>query len=340
MRFREAAMISRQFFALLALLLACVPGRSAAAQLEDEPDEATAPAVPEAFPLCTNPPLESEPNGTPATATVLASPCWSSRGSVAPAMDVDYFRWNVVSGMRLWVLVDTGSPPMQANTRDSVLDLLATDGTTVLETDDDDGLGTGGNGDVESSLASAIAGHVPFETGNHYLRVRSFSASLIDHYRLVTMATFSSHEVPESEPNGTAGTATAATGSPTVRNGLISSAGESDFYRLTARTGEELFIVADGNPDRDITNTDVDLELRAGDGTTVLLNAASAASNDGMAAEAFRWVVTSSGTYYIRAFGHEGTATGFYNLLIAGNTELFLDGFEGGNTNAWSSDQP
>jgi hypothetical protein len=289
-------------------------------------------------PLCAAPPFEAEPNGTTGTATVLQSPCWSYRGAVATVNDVDYFRLNAINASRIWLLVDTGEPPDQNHDTDSTLQLYATDGVTLIEEDDDDGNGNGGDGMLETSLSSAIAGRVVHATGNYFLRVRNLGVNLIDRYQLVTMATFSGNGSDEAEPNGTPATANVADLASRVRISTLSPAGDSDYYRFVAKAGELLFVAADGNPERDGSNTDVDLELRAGDGATILYAATTTNSGDGMGAEAFRYVVPTGGTYYVRAFGHAPGTTGTYDLLIAGNAELFLDGFESGDTDAWSSE--
>ena len=77
------------------------------------------------------------------------------------------------------------------------------DGTTVLESDDDDGTGTGGDATNESSLASAIAGRTLASGGVYYIRVGAFSESaLVNPYRLLVVVTRSG--AAEVEPNDTA----------------------------------------------------------------------------------------------------------------------------------------
>src|SRR5438552_3695460 len=118
---------------------------------------------------------EVEPNDTPGTATVLdlAGGYAIATGSIGVAGDVDYYRFAVPAGARLWASTDTGGTAT-GTSRDTVLDLLAPDGATVVETDDDDGTGNGCDGTVESALASVIAGRPLLTAGNYYLRLKAF----------------------------------------------------------------------------------------------------------------------------------------------------------------------
>jgi len=60
-----------------------------------------------------------------------------------------------------------------------VIDLLAADGTTVIENDDDDGTGNGADGTIETGLASMIGGRTLTAGGTYFIRVRAFSATAI-----------------------------------------------------------------------------------------------------------------------------------------------------------------
>ena len=151
---------------------------------------------------------ESEPNNTPASATplnVTSCPPVVS-GSIAPVGDVDYYSFAAPAGAKLWARVDTAA----SNTdTDSVLTLLAPNGTTVLETDDDDGLGNGCDTTVETMYSSAIAGRTLPSAGTYYLQVRHYSPiapnATISPYTLEAVLTTAS--AGESESNNTAATA-------------------------------------------------------------------------------------------------------------------------------------
>src|SRR5437764_13451576 len=82
---------------------------------------------------------EAEPNNTSATATplTLVSGCQAASGAISPIGDVDYYSFTASAGSKVWAEVDTGP---STTSGDSVLTLFGPDGTTVLETDDDDGI--------------------------------------------------------------------------------------------------------------------------------------------------------------------------------------------------------
>jgi hypothetical protein len=104
---------------------------------------------------------EIEPNASAVTATrLLLNGGRGIGGGSILAGDDDYWRLDgITTGASIWAYIDTGGAQQGgATTRDSLLTLLATDGTTEIETDDDDGTGNGLDGSVESGNASAIAG--------------------------------------------------------------------------------------------------------------------------------------------------------------------------------------
>jgi len=93
---------------------------------------------------------ETEPNDTSGTANVLdlSAPCGIVSGAINPGGDLDFYTFTgAPAGSRIWIETDTGGTQNAgATSRDTVIDLLAADGTTVIENDDDDG--TGGTLDV------------------------------------------------------------------------------------------------------------------------------------------------------------------------------------------------
>ena len=142
---------------------------------------------------------EVEPNNTAATATALASNDGVVWGAVFPNGDLDYFSFTANAGDRVYAAVMT-SFSSNAST-DSVLTLFASDGTTVVETDDNDGsLG---------SSSSTIAGANIVSGGAYFLQVKHFSAtSHLRPYHLHVRVQ-SGSPTAEVEPNDTPGTANA-----------------------------------------------------------------------------------------------------------------------------------
>ncbi|WP_343389905.1 PPC domain-containing protein [Candidatus Amarobacter glycogenicus] len=110
---------------------------------------------------------EVEPNNTAATATALASNDGVVWGAVFPNGDLDYFSFTANAGDRVYAAVMTSFS--SNGSTDSVLTLFASDGTTVVETDDNDGsLG---------SSSSTIAGANIVSGGAYFLQVKHFSAT-------------------------------------------------------------------------------------------------------------------------------------------------------------------
>src|SRR5262245_18297188 len=113
---------------------------------------------------------EVEPNGSPATATSLAlgGGFASVSASIAPVADRDYFSFIAPAGARRWPLVDTGGTPGPGSTStDSVLDLYASNGSTLIESDDDDGVGNGCDSSIENHSGSAIVVRILVNGGNY-----------------------------------------------------------------------------------------------------------------------------------------------------------------------------
>ncbi len=268
---------------------------------------------------------EVEPNGTAPTAQVLSGSenCFIVQGAVTPAGDLDFYRLNnVPAGARAWFYTDTGGT-LVAGDRDSFIEIFAADGTTIIEADDDDGTGNGGDGTTESGFASSIAGRTLTAGGTYYFRVRGFGTapgtSVVNPYRMFLVIT-NTAAVPEVEPNGTAATAntlvTAA--QPTgIASGSISSAAEVDFYSVAATAGNILFISMDGDPTRTGVNTlDGVVSLIAPDGTTVLI-AADSGFGGANNSEAFDFNISTTGTYFVRVAGFSTESGRAYNLMVS-----------------------
>jgi predicted dehydrogenase len=132
--------------ALLALAILLVSAASASAE-DARPTPFAAP-----------PGVESEPNGTVETASEIVSG-ERVRASSFPVGDVDHYRFTAEAGDRVFAATMTLASASGSN--DSRLRLLGSDGTTLIEEDDDDGsLGP---------LSSTIAGAEIPAAGTYYL---------------------------------------------------------------------------------------------------------------------------------------------------------------------------
>lgn len=262
---------------------------------------------------------EQELNNTPAQAMLLDDTRGgvTVRGSIGPVGDVDYFTFTVPASERIYAYVDTGDVEgaSTGSSRDSVLTLFGADGTTVIEEDDDDGTGNGGNGSIESGGASAISRRLT-DAGTYYLRVRAFSDSTISPYRLYVVVTDSPATSESTSPNDSAAQAEAISGDAPVRGSLASTT-DSDFYKIEARGGNQLFVSLLSG-DGDSTSGDLDLQARliAPDGSTTLIVADSAPiplSNPSV--ESFSFFASQTGAYFLEVRYGEG-APGAYLLLF------------------------
>jgi HYR domain-containing protein/pre-peptidase len=271
---------------------------------------------------------ETEPNGTSATANVInlsgaSGPCATVSAAISPGGDLDFFTFTgAPAGSRIWIETDTGGTQNAgATSRDTVIDLLAADGATVIENDDDDGTGNGGDGTVETGLASMIGGRTLTAGGTYFIRVRAFSATaIINPYRLfVTLTNVA--PTPEVEANNTAATANplVTAGTPTaLASGSVSPAADSDYYSVVATAGNVVYFNVDADPERDGTGTDLVVEFR--DPADVLLLSVDSSITGSLAnpaAEGANFTIIASGTYFVRVRHFSATGTGTYHIMAS-----------------------
>jgi len=240
---------------------------------------------------------------------------------ISPGGDEDLYSFAGTSGSRLWALVDTGGDPGPGSTSgDSILTLLAADGASVVEEDNDDGSGNGGDStlDFDGDLASAIAGRTLTGNGIYYLRIKADSTdAIIDPYKLFAVLTQSSS--PEVEPNNAPVTATSIVTSNNLagcRDGQIGSAGDVDLYSVSAPSNAVILVSADCDPQRDGNSTDLLVFLIDSDGTTILFTADSS-SDEPEAAESFSFKIPHDGVFHVMVRHFSPTGTGAYSLMVA-----------------------
>lgn len=256
---------------------------------------------------------ESEPNGTPGTATPLAGSSVVVRGSIFPNGDVDFYSFAAAAGDRVYAAVMT-SFSASAST-DSQLRLFASDGTTLIEIDEDDG--------TLGSLSSSIAGASIPAGGTYFLEVRHFSATgQLRPYELY-LRVQTGAPTPEVEPNDTP-----ATANPLPASGWVSgarnpaAAEEQDWFSLSLNAGDTVYLSLDLDPERDNVQWDGRLGIGLfGDAANQLLvvNDASAGSVANPLSEALFFTVKDAGTYYAfvdSASAAVGGPTATYHLSV------------------------
>src|SRR5262249_34118239 len=162
------------------------------------------------------------------------------QGGVSPNGDVDYYSFTANAGDRVYAATMTSGSA--GSSTDSQLTLLASDGTTVIEFDDDNG--------SFATLSSSIAGATIPATGTYYLKVNDFTAGTTSErpYEL-HLRVQSGAPTPEVEGNDTP-----ATANPLPANGWVSGThdpAEQDWYSLTLNAGDTVFLSLDLDPERD-----------------------------------------------------------------------------------------
>ena len=247
---------------------------------------------------------EVEPNGTAVTATLLGGSSAVLEGNVFPNGDVDFYVFAAGAGDRVYAATMTS---LSANASvDSVLDLLATDGTTVLETDNDDG--------SFGATSSSIAGFTIPSAGSYYLRVRhNVGTSQLRPYRLYFQLRTGA-PTAEIEPNDTLpGQGLPAGG---WVSGSTSATTDVDLYSVALNAGDTVFLSLDLDPERDTTEWNAQLGLGPfGAGASILVvNDAGTLTPD---SEAYFMTVSAAGNYSVFVgVPAGGTTFGTYHLSV------------------------
>lgn len=271
---------------------------------------------------------ETEPNDTSGTATVLTLNVGRAMatGAISTPGDVDYFRFTAPAGARIWALVDTGGTQAAgATSRDSMLDLLAADGTTILESDDNDGVGNGGGVTIQSGNASIIAGTTLASGGTYYLRVRAVNSSVtIDPYRLMLVVTTGPARI-ETEPNNTSGSGEAIlSGARTtvVIDGAIAPAtSDQDVFTFPLDAGDTVFFAADADPARTGSGIDLVVDVLGPSGAPLFsADSSGSGSISNPPAEGATYTAAVTGQHSVRVRPFNLAASGPYRLMVANMT--------------------
>jgi uncharacterized repeat protein (TIGR01451 family) len=260
---------------------------------------------------------EVEPNGTTATASPIASGNIVVRAPLFPTGDIDFYRFSANAGDRIYAAVMTSGSA--GSSTDSQLTLLASDGTTVIEFDDDNGSFAG--------LSSSIAGAVIPTAGTYFLKVNDFSATASErpyelHFRIQSGA-----PTPEAEANDTPATANPLPASGWVSGARgVAAATEQDWYSLTLNAGDTVFLSLDVDPEDDLVTWNGRLGFALfGDTANQILvvddaGTGDVAPNPNRPSEAMFMTVKTAGTYYAfvdAALASVGGPTATYHLSVS-----------------------
>jgi uncharacterized repeat protein (TIGR01451 family) len=186
---------------------------------------------------------EAESNDTAATAQPLPSLPVRVRGFlyrapfVAGDIDEDVFSFTAAAGDRVYAATMTS---WSSGSTDSELDILDVDGTTVLETDDNNG--------TASTTSSSIAGTLLVTGGTYYVRVRQGTVTSLT-------GTHRPYDLYVQLQTGTPTAEVEPTPNPLPANGWMSGAvdplAESDTFTLTVNAGDTIVAILDLDPERD-----------------------------------------------------------------------------------------
>jgi cysteine-rich repeat protein len=239
---------------------------------------------------------EIEPNPDVARATPMGNDT-IMRANIFPSGDVDYYRFTGQAGERVYAATMTR---FSAASEDSVLAIVGSDGTTVLEEDNDSG--------TLAKYSSSIAGTVLPSTGTYYVRVAASSPVVQIRPYDLHFRVRGGDPVAEVEPNDALTTAQPIPSGWV--SGSISSIADYDVYSLSLNAGDTLFTSLDLDPERDGTSLDglVAVGIFSGDG---FLAANHEDPQVGPDSEAQFVTVRTSGTYYLLV---RGLASGTYRL--------------------------
>ncbi|MCB0201790.1 MAG: pre-peptidase C-terminal domain-containing protein, partial [Anaerolineae bacterium] len=254
---------------------------------------------------------ETEPNNTAGTANALPGTDLAILGNIYPNGDVDYFSFTGNAGDRVYAATMTSFSA--SGSTDSQLRLYASDGTTVIEFDEDDG--------SFGSLSSSIAGATLPADGTYYLAVNHFSATAQLRPYHLHLRVQSGSPVPETEPNDTP-----ATANPLPPSGWVSGtrnpavATEQDWFSFSANAGDTVYLSLDLDPERDSVTWNGRLGIALfGDANNQIL-VVDDASVTSPNSEALFMTVKDAGTYYAfvdSASAATGGPTATYNLSVS-----------------------
>lgn len=201
--------------------------------------------------------LESEPNNTPYTASLLSP---EITGSISAVSDVDFFALGTwPAGSRVFAMIDASS----AKTTDFDLRVTTTNAVLQFDSESDDIL----FGDRSPNISGT-----PLPASPAFLRVNTPS-SVNEPYRLyaAVQPPLASATV-EVEPNNT--TAQANSSPINYFYGTLSGPAPStdtDVYAFNAVAGDLIFVGLDGDPLRNLTPLDAQLELLDSQGAVLVV---------------------------------------------------------------------
>lgn len=258
---------------------------------------------------------ESEPNGTFGTADVLIGTEGKIKGNLwsevfaTDGTDTDFYSFTTTApNSKIFAAIQTS---FSASGTDTTLDVIASDGSTVIETDLNDG--------TFGTSSSTIAGRTLVTPGTYYLRVTNVGATTpIAPYDLY-FAVRDAAPTAETEPNNNGGTPNPIPAGG-LMSGAINPAADNDTFSIAANAGDTIYLSLDIDPERDNVqwNGRVGLGLFGTPNNFLVVSDGSTGSVANPLSEAFFMTVDTTGTYvvYVDEPAGGGGATATYNLNV------------------------
>lgn len=233
---------------------------------------------------------QSDPAGD---ATTTARLDGAAESELSPEADKDWYRLRVEHGQRYSFTLD-GVPNAEGAAVDPMLGIYDAQGNQLAFNDD-------ANGTLNSALQWS-----PTESGEVFVEVSAFLDSGTGAYRLAV----SSAAAPQDDAGGDANTRARIQPGRAV-NGNIEYTGDTDWYRLSTRTGQRYHIALAGAEGEGALGDPL-LRVLDGDGNELAFNDDA----EGSLNSALEFVPSSNGDVFVEAGGYGGAHAGAYTLIV------------------------
>lgn len=257
--------------------------------------------------------IESEPNDDVLTASLLRDG-ESAAGDISPSPDHDFYRTRPAA---INDLVFAWADSVGCAPSDTInLEVWAADGTTLIESDSNDG-----------PFASAVvAGAINPQSGPVFFEVsEDGDNSDLNDYEIYFAVVDAAQSTSEVEANNIAATANIIS-APIMNGSVVNGSGDIDFYQFRGTAGAIVSVIVDLNPDDDGTSADAEVQIRSTDGVTILATGDNGNSSPTAGDAAGVVALPADGTYFIRFVHGGGAATDSdYRFVLLVNGVLYFD---------------
>jgi hypothetical protein len=218
----------------------------------------------------------------------------SVSGAVDPAGDTDWYRLSVQQGQRYTITLEAASAESETAV-DTLLSVYTAAGEQVAQNDD-------AGGTLNSRLSYA-----PQASGDVFVEARAFADSGVGAYTLNVEASV----IPPDDAAGDATTSARVTPGRAL-TGVIEYEGDTDWYRLNARSGYSYRITLVTAEGREDGLADPLLQVFDAEGAQLAYNDDDDGLNSGL-----DFVPQRSGPVFVAAAGFSDAHAGAYTLNIA-----------------------